>query len=46
MGYGNRGMAFEQLLNITCRMYKSANVGIFNKRPTPVKVIKRIKKVK
>ncbi|MDY8165809.1 Holliday junction resolvase RecU [Bacillus thuringiensis] len=40
MGYGNRGMAFEHLLNITCRMYKTANVGIFNKRPTPVKVIK------
>ncbi|EOO22072.1 hypothetical protein ICM_06303 [Bacillus cereus BAG1X2-3] len=29
MGYGNRGMTFEHLLNITCRMYKSANVGIF-----------------
>ncbi|TKI83263.1 Holliday junction resolvase RecU [Bacillus mycoides] len=40
MGYGNRGMAFEHLLNITCRMYKTANVGIFNKRPTLVKVIK------
>ncbi|WP_426952849.1 Holliday junction resolvase RecU [Bacillus mycoides] len=44
MGYGNRGMAFEQLLNITCRMYKSANVGVFNKRPTPVEVIKTDKK--
>ncbi|EJR24594.1 Holliday junction resolvase RecU [Bacillus cereus] len=40
MGYGNRGMAFELLLNNTCRMYKAANVGVFNKRPTPIKVIK------
>ncbi|PFL57687.1 Holliday junction resolvase RecU [Bacillus cereus] len=40
MGYGNRGMAFELLLTNTCRMYKSANIGIINKRPTPVKVLK------
>ncbi|PFC85151.1 Holliday junction resolvase RecU [Bacillus anthracis] len=40
MGYGNRGMAFELLLTNTCRMYKAANIGIFNKRPTPVKVLK------
>ncbi|EJR97580.1 recombinase RecU [Bacillus mycoides] len=44
MGYGNRGMAFELLLTNTCRMYKSANVEIFNKRPTPIKVIKMDKK--
>ncbi|MBT2577440.1 Holliday junction resolvase RecU [Bacillus sp. ISL-8] len=40
MGYGNRGMSFELLLNNTCRMYKAGNVGVFNKRPTPIKVIK------
>ncbi|ARJ26005.1 Holliday junction resolvase RecU (plasmid) [Bacillus mycoides] len=40
MGYGNRGMAFELLLTNTCRMYKAASVGIFNKRPTPIKVVK------
>ncbi|MGH1093274.1 Holliday junction resolvase RecU [Bacillus mycoides] len=44
MGYGNRGMAFELLLNNTCRMYKSANIAVFNKRPTPIKVIKTDKK--
>ncbi|SEG86889.1 recombination protein U [Bacillus sp. ok061] len=40
MGYENRGMAFELSLTNTCRMYKAENIGIFNKRPTPVKVIK------
>ncbi|TKJ05926.1 Holliday junction resolvase RecU [Bacillus cereus] len=40
MGYGNRGMSFELLLNITNRMYKERKIGIFNKRPTPVKVLK------
>ncbi|MEC2446511.1 Holliday junction resolvase RecU, partial [Bacillus cereus] len=30
MGYANRGMSFELLLNNTCRMYKAANVGVFN----------------
>ncbi|WP_242136614.1 Holliday junction resolvase RecU [Bacillus cereus group sp. BfR-BA-01360] len=40
MGYANRGMAFEHLLNITNRMYKSAMVAVINKRPTPVKVLK------
>ncbi|MED1406494.1 Holliday junction resolvase RecU [Bacillus mycoides] len=44
MGYGNRGMAFEHLLNITNRMYKSANIGVINKRPTPVKVLKTDKR--
>ncbi|KAB1347325.1 Holliday junction resolvase RecU, partial [Bacillus thuringiensis] len=44
MGYANRGMLFELLLNNTCRMYKAANVGVFNKRPTPIKVIKTDKK--
>ncbi len=44
MDYGNTGIAFELLLNITCRMYKSATVGIFNKRPIPVKVLKTNKK--
>lgn len=44
MGYANRGMAFELLLNNTCRMYKAANIGVFNKRPTPIKVIKTDKK--
>lgn len=44
MGYANRGMALELLLNNTNRMYKSANIGVFNKRPTPVKVLKTDKR--
>lgn len=44
MGYANRGMAFELLLNNTNRMYKAENIGIFNKRPTPVKVLKTDKR--
>ncbi|MED4951232.1 Holliday junction resolvase RecU, partial [Bacillus cereus] len=40
MGYANRGMAFERLLINTCRMYIAANVGVFNKRPRQIKVIK------
>ncbi|WP_144499267.1 Holliday junction resolvase RecU [Bacillus sp. FDAARGOS_235] len=44
MGYGNKGMAFELLLNNTNRMYKAADIGVFNKRPTPVKVLKTDKR--
>ncbi|MDZ5607045.1 Holliday junction resolvase RecU [Bacillus pseudomycoides] len=44
MGYGNRGMSFELLLNISNRMYKERGIGVFNKRPTPIKVLKTDKK--
>ncbi|PGA51081.1 Holliday junction resolvase RecU [Bacillus toyonensis] len=44
MGYTNRGMALELLLNNTNRMYKAANIGVFNKRPTPIKVLKTDKR--
>ncbi|MFA9459099.1 Holliday junction resolvase RecU [Halalkalibacter sp. AB-rgal2] len=40
MGYGNRGMAFEHLINITNQQYISKGMAIINKRPTPVKVLK------
>lgn len=38
--YGNRGMAFEMLINMTNEQYKNQEVALINKRPTPVKVIK------
>ncbi|HDX9631441.1 TPA: Holliday junction resolvase RecU [Bacillus cereus] len=44
MGYGNKGMPFEMIINISNRMYKERRIGIFNKRPTPVKVLKTDKK--
>lgn len=40
MGLGNRGMAFEKLINLTNEMYQRGGVALINKRPTPVKVIK------
>lgn len=40
MGYGNRGMAFEQLLNIVNKQYSNKGIALINKRPTPVKVLK------
>lgn len=39
-GYGNRGMAFEELLNIANQQYKQRGIALINKRPTPVKVLK------
>ncbi|MDM5436635.1 Holliday junction resolvase RecU [Bacillus hominis] len=40
MGLGNRGMAFEMLINLVNEMYQRAGVALINKRPTPVKVLK------
>ncbi|MEH7536400.1 Holliday junction resolvase RecU [Bacillus toyonensis] len=40
MGLGNRGMAFEMLINLANEMYRRGQVALINKRPTPVKVLK------
>ncbi len=40
MGQGNRGMAFEKLINLSNEMYQRERVALINKRPTPVKVLK------
>ncbi|MCU5414697.1 Holliday junction resolvase RecU [Bacillus wiedmannii] len=40
MGLGNRGMAFEKLINLSNEMYQRGGVALINKRATPVKVLK------
>ncbi|MGX5441513.1 Holliday junction resolvase RecU [Bacillus thuringiensis] len=40
MGRGNRGMAFEKLINLSNEMYQREGVALINKRATPVKVLK------
>ncbi|MBJ8054897.1 Holliday junction resolvase RecU [Bacillus cereus] len=40
MGQGNRGMAFEKLINLSNEMYQRGGVALINKCPTPVKVLK------
>lgn len=40
MGQGNRGMAFEMLINLANQMYQRVGVALIKKRPTPVKVLK------
>jgi recombination protein U len=40
MGQGNRGMAFEKLINLSNEVYQRGGVALINKRPTPVKVLK------
>ncbi|PFY72488.1 Holliday junction resolvase RecU [Bacillus wiedmannii] len=40
MGQGNRGMAFEKLINLSNEMYQRGGVALINKRATPVKVLK------
>ncbi len=42
MGQGNRGMAFEKLINLSNEMYQREGVSLINKRPTPVKVLKMV----
>lgn len=37
MGQGNRGMAFEKLINLSNEMYQRGRVALINKRPNPVK---------
>lgn len=38
MGQGNRGAAFENLLNYTNESYENRELAVINKRSTPVKV--------
>ncbi|MNO22837.1 Holliday junction resolvase RecU [compost metagenome] len=40
MGQGNRGAAFENLINYTNDSYEHRGVAVINKRSTPVKVTK------
>ncbi|MGF9958434.1 Holliday junction resolvase RecU [Bacillus mycoides] len=42
MGQGNRGMAFEKLINLSNEMYQRGRVALINKRPNPVKVLKMV----
>ncbi|QOS97581.1 Holliday junction resolvase RecU [Brevibacterium sp. JNUCC-42] len=37
---GNRGMAFENILERVNAQYDRENIAVINKRPTPVKVLK------
>lgn len=37
--YANRGMAFEQLIDYTNRLYEQQGIAVINKRPTPVKIL-------
>ncbi|MBD7967727.1 Holliday junction resolvase RecU [Paenibacillus gallinarum] len=41
MSTANRGMAFERLLDYSNQMYESKGIAVINKRPTPVKVIRK-----
>lgn len=38
--YGNRGKAFEDLLDYTNLIYKNKGIALINKRPTPVKILR------
>ncbi|MDF9451349.1 Holliday junction resolvase RecU [Bacillus toyonensis] len=40
MTLGNRGMAFEMLINLANEMYQRGGLALINKRSTPVKVLK------
>lgn len=39
ISYGNRGMAFEQLIDYSNRMYDNKGIAVINKRPTPIKIL-------
>lgn len=39
-GYGNRGMPFEETINLVNQLYNNYGIALINKRPTPVKVLK------
>jgi recombination protein U len=43
MTYANRGMAFENLINLANEFYKRNNIAIIDKIATPMKVIRRSK---
>lgn len=38
--YGNRGKAFEDLLDYTNLIYKNKGIALINKRPTPVRILR------
>lgn len=40
IGQGNRGAAFENLINFTNDLYEARKLAVINKRSTPVKVTK------
>jgi len=40
VGLGNRGMAFEMLINLANEIYQRGRGVLINKRPNPVKVLK------
>ncbi|MBK5491831.1 Holliday junction resolvase RecU [Bacillus sp. TH13] len=42
MEQGDRGMAFEKLINLSNEMCQREGVALINKRPTPVKVLKMV----
>lgn len=39
LSYGNRGMNLEKDLNITNKQYRTSNLAIIHKKPTPVQVV-------
>ncbi|MFV9511821.1 Holliday junction resolvase RecU [Tepidibacillus sp. LV47] len=39
MSHANRGVAFEQLIDYSNRMYDQKGIAVINKRPTPVKIL-------
>jgi recombination protein U len=41
MSQANRGMAFEQLIDYTNKLYEQKGIALINKRPTPVKILCR-----
>lgn len=40
LSYSNRGMSFEEDINITNKQYLTADVAVIHKKPTPIQVVK------
>ena len=40
LGFGNRGMGFEDAINITNDYYRDHDLALITKRPTPINVVK------
>lgn len=40
LSYSNRGMSFEEDINITNKQYLTTNVAVIHKKPTPIQVVK------
>ena len=40
LGFGNRGMGFEEAINVTNAYYKDHGMALILKRPTPINVVK------